>query len=106
MSIDKNKIRNETIHALGLRLLGRDEALSKLLSELIELSHEISMMLENKGYVGNVVHEFRDVCFVWERVKLTEEFKVHLMDLGLQHTLQAEYKLQHAINCKIEENKQ
>jgi len=98
-------MQNEDIHLNALMVLGTDEALSKLRSETIELAHAIDKLLERKCGVDQVVHEFRDVLFVWDRVKLISEFKDELKSHCV-HVLVAERKLQHAINCKIEENKQ
>ena len=89
------------IHKEALQVIGREEALQKLRKEAIELAHAIDQLEEGKGSVEHVVHEFRDVCFVWERIQFIREFENELFRSGRPHFIKSTVKLQTVIDKKV-----
>lgn len=57
------------IHAQALFVLGLKERMRKLRTEATELAHAIDRWEEGKGSFADVLHEQRDVDFVWRSIE-------------------------------------
>lgn len=86
------------IHARALFVLGLKERLRKLRTEATELAHAIDRWEEGKGSIGEILHELRDVLFVWESVSMSHQFDVAFDAFpGEEHEHEATEKLLTAI---------
>lgn len=89
-----------SIHQEALQVLGREEALSRMQSELIELLHALKQYQEGKCGADRVIAEGRDCDFVWQRVCLIPQFEQAKWIGDEEHKNQAKAKLQAVIDKK------
>jgi len=62
------------IHSQALGILGLKNRLDKLRKELVEAANAIDRYEEGKCSIDDVLHEFRDVLYVWGSVSISDEF--------------------------------
>lgn len=86
------------IHTEALRIFGLKGRLAKLRMEATELSNCVDRIEEGKASMDDLLHEMRDLMYVWESISRSNEYKLarrtHPID---KHEVYAEGKLKQAI---------
>lgn len=88
----------KTIHSRALFVFGLKERLRKLRTEATELANAIDRMDEGKATFEDVLHELRDILFVWASVTESYQFEEASHNCRFEdHEREATAKLERAI---------
>ncbi|NTU67989.1 MAG: hypothetical protein HGB02_03810 [Chlorobiaceae bacterium] len=89
----------KNIHTEALFTFGIKERLRKLRTEATELAHAIDRYDEGKGDFAAILHEQRDVDFVWRSIECSQQcFEAVAINQWSAHEAESNRKLKQAIS--------